>query len=155
MTILKIVVLILVVILVGMFLRTMQLTTSSDEKEFSAGTATETPNGLYAGSAAGPTFTWLGKRFDASKGTGINVFSNTTNSTTDKYPFVFSKAQGVHNNMQVIAIDYNLPQNPWYLRLVLDEIVATAPGYYLGKLQLRIIPGYPFTMTFFRLSKNI
>ena len=152
MTLLKILVLILVLILVGMFLRTLQLATSSQEKEFSAGTVTTMPDGFYSGTVIGPKVTWLGKRFDAARGTGINVFSTGTNTTTDKYPFVFSKAQGVHDTMQVIAIDYNLPENPWYQRPVLDEIVMTAPGQYLGKLQLRIIPGYPFALTFFGLK---
>ena len=152
MTLLKILFLILVLILVGMFLRTLQLAASSQEKEFSAGTATTMPDGFYLGTVIGPKVTWLGKRFDAARGTGINVFSTATNTTTDKYPFVFSQAQAVHNTMQVIAIDYNLPENPWYLRPVLDEIVMTAPGQYLGKLQLRIIPGYPFALTFFGLK---
>ena len=152
MMLLKILLLILVLLLGGMFLRTLQLAASSQEKEFSAGTVTTMPDGFYLGTVIGPKVTWLGKRFDAARGTGINVFSTATNTTTDKYPFVFSKTQAVHNTMQVIAIDYNLPENPWYLRPVLDEIVMTAPGQYLGKLQLRVIPGYPFTLIFFDLK---
>ena len=34
-----------------------------------------------------------------------------------------------------------------------DEIVQIAPNHYLGKLQVRIIPNYPFTLMFFELKK--
>ena len=84
--------------------------------------------------------------------TGINEFTGKDMKTYEKYPFTFSIGPGSHDLKSVIQIDYNNSINPFWLRPVLDEIVETAPGEYLGKLQLRIVPGYPFTLTYFRLT---
>ena len=144
---------IVLVIMGALYLRTIQLNMSSDQQIFATGTSDATPNGFYSGSVMGPTVSWQGKRFNGANKTGVNVFADGA-STRDKYPFTFTRLEGSHDPMTVIAIDYNLSDNPWWLRPVLDEIVEVAPGKYLGKLELRLIPSYPFTLTFFRLSKS-
>ena len=112
------------------------------------------PDGMYQGSVPGHTFSWLGKKFNAADSTGINVFSDAMGGQTTKYPFKTSVGKGVHDaNLDVLKIDYNIPDNPLWLRLVLDEVVQTGPDQYLGKLQFRIIPGYPFTLSYFELKK--
>jgi hypothetical protein len=37
----------------------------------------------------------------------------------------------------VLRIDYDLPENPPSLRRIVDELVAVAPGVYLGHALLR------------------
>jgi hypothetical protein len=39
------------------------------------------------------------------------------------------------------------------VRPILDEVVQTGKDAYFGKLELRLIPGYPFTLLFFDLNK--
>lgn len=149
---------ILACIIVGIIallaLRTFQLELGSEQTRFSRGTAETLPEGLYAGSVDGPKVSWLGKKFTSEHYSGINMFRENDGSTSEKYPFVLSLGPGVHDNHQVIQIDYNTPTNPWWLRPILDEIVEIAPGQYLGKLQYRIIPFYPFTLTYFSLTKQ-
>jgi len=79
---------------------------------------------------------WLGKSF-----------------TAKHIPFITYKGYGVNDpELEVLKIDYNIPGNPIYLRFILDEIVEVAPGQYLGKLHVRIIPFLPFTIEYFTLS---
>jgi hypothetical protein len=152
MSFLKFVIIVIALIPVLLFLRTVQMATTPDQKEFLKGTlGTMLPDGLYTGSVSGSPVSWTGKKFDNTTMTGINLFVEKDGSTNQKYPFVFSTSEGAYDPIQVIRIDYNLPTNPFWLRPVLDEIVQVAPGKYLGKLQVRIIPYYPFTLTFFTL----
>jgi hypothetical protein len=106
-------------------------------------------DGPYHGSVPGHTVSWLGKKMNAADNAGINVFTDG-----DKYPFATSVGAGLRDtDIQVLKIQYDVPGNPWWLRLVLDEMVQVAPGKYLGKVNLQIVPGMPFTIGYFRLEK--
>ena len=150
-----IVALLLVGVLLGV-VRTWQLAHSSSQALFSAGTAPNPPpDGLYKGTVPGHTVSWLGKKFDAGTATGVNLFKQADGSAREEYPFKTSSSNGVHDaSLRVIAIDYDIPGNPLWLRPILDEVVETMPGQLLGKMQLRLIPGYPFTLTYFTLTKQ-
>ncbi len=135
-------------------LRTMQMEHTKDQLLFSGGTVPRpAPEGLYQGSVTGARVSWKGKKFVSATATGINVFAGESGEV-EKYPFKTSYEKGLRDSdLDVLAIDYNLPENPWWLRPVIDEIVAVAPDEYLGKLHIRLIPGYPFTLAYFRLKK--
>ena len=151
---LKIILGLIILFLLVHVLRTIQLEHSPNQKLFLSGTIPNPlPNGLYNGSAPGHTFSWLGKKFSAANSSGINLFKNDA-TTTEKYPFKTSLGLGVRDHaLNVFKINYNLPANPFWLRPILDEIVEIAPGHYLGKLQVRFIPGFPFTLSYFELKK--
>ena len=158
---LKTLVVILFVILLFGFCCTWVVEHSYNQKQFLAGTAPNpTPDGLYSGTVPGHTVSWLGKKFNAASSTGINVFDDgkDTNGNIiqgERYPFKTSYVKGSRDkNLDVLAIDYNIATNPFWLRLILDEIVQVAPGQYLGKLEVRIIPRFPFTLAFFELKKS-
>ncbi len=105
------------------------------------------PDGDYKGTVTFET-TWKGKSFNRNEQSGIN---NTGNS--QKYPFKTYVGKGLRDDMDVLKIDYNISENPFYFRLILDEIVELEDGTYLGKVHLRLLPGVPFTITYFRLEK--
>ncbi|MEP7104150.1 MAG: hypothetical protein ABI721_05590 [Candidatus Dojkabacteria bacterium] len=110
------------------------------------------PNGDLKGNADNQG-SWLGKSFDSAAGTGINRF-NDDGMITRSSKFVTYKGNSITDpEKEVLTIDYNIPENPIFLRVILDELVEIAPGKYLGKLQLRIIPFIPFTVQYFRLEK--
>jgi hypothetical protein len=137
------------------FLRTWQLNHSKNQELFLIGTFPNPAlNGFYEGHVAEiPTTSWQGKKFDVENNKGINIFKKDT-LEQERYPFKSLKTKGVHDKDQdVLAIDYNIPENPFWLKLILDEVVQVGPTSYLGKLQLRIIPNYPFTLIFFTLEK--
>ena len=147
--------LLIVLFVVLGYARTWTVEHSSEAGEFRAGTLpSSAPEGLYKGSVRGYQASWLGKKFDAASKTGINIFAAGGGATREQYPFVTSVGTDeLDAAISVVRIDYDTPQNPFWLRPILDEIVEVAPGTYLGKLLVRIIPGHPFAFTYFRLQK--
>lgn len=106
------------------------------------------PNGFYKGKVQNLNTKWKGKIFDASSSTGINLFGDKK-----VYPFKTYKGKGLQDkNLDVLKIDYNISENPFWIRFILDEIVQIAPGKYLGKVLLRLIPNFPFSLGYFKLE---
>lgn len=136
-------------------LRTMQLQRTANQARFVAGTIpSPMPSGFYKGSVNGPHGSWLGKHFDSGRQTGINVFDTGGDTRAEQYPFKSYTGQGVTDpEVFVMKIDYDMPTSPFWMRPILDEIVQIGPEHYLGKLQVRILPGFPFTLAFFELSR--
>ena len=100
---------------------------------------------------------WLGKRFDAEAASGENVFDMSAYRAGERltpaayrawWPedvssyralrFTTAVAAGrLDPGVEVLRIDYDLPENPPLLRRVVDELVAVQPGVYLGQAILR------------------
>jgi hypothetical protein len=143
---------VLLVLLLGLLYgtwRTWQVEHNTRQAEFRAGTIpTDLPDGPYDGSS--PSLergSWHGKSFDRAKATGLNRVGDG-----EKYPFAMYFGRGLRDPIKVITIDYNHPSNPWWLRLVTDEIVQTSPNHFLGKIQVRIL-GLTFSVGYFELKK--
>lgn len=145
---------IVIVVCIGAF-RTWQLEHRIEQREFLAGNLPSTlPDGFYSGSIPDYVFTWTGKKFDRNNSKGINIFDEGLGVTSEDYVFVMSTTTSSRNkNLEVLKIDYNLPENPFWSRYFYDELVEISPGNYLGKMQLKLIPGYPFIITYFNLKK--
>ncbi len=133
--------------------RTWQIEHSKNQSIFASGKVPNPlPSGLYSGSVPGHKVSWLGKKFDATSSTGINVFQQGS-TTVEEYPFKTYVGKGLRDKgISVLKIDYNSPSNPFWLRFILDEIVEVSPGQYLGKLHV-IIATFPFTLGYFELKK--
>ncbi len=139
--------------LVGGVIRTLMMARGEDQDLFLASTTpAPLPDGFYVGDAGSLSGPWLGKRFDRANSSGINLFSQR-GQEREAYPFRTSIEKGLRDtHMDVLKIDYDIDGNPFWLRPALDEMVQVQPGLLLGKLHYRLIPGYPFTITFFRLE---
>ncbi len=99
---------------------------------------------------------WKGKVFHAAQNSGINILEDEEHKEHEKYPFQTYKAKGLQDQeKEVLCLDYSSKQNPWWVRPILDEVVQVEPGKYLGKMHVRVIPGFPFTVLFFRLEKPV
>jgi hypothetical protein len=121
------------------------------QEKFLKGKASS-PQGFLKGSVNAKT-NWLGKKFNKEEATGINVFAKDE-TQEERYKFKTYVAKGLADpSIEVLKIDYNIPGNPFWLRLILDEIVETEPGKYLGKLHLRLLPRLSFALGFFSLRK--
>ncbi len=140
----------IIVIFIAAFYRNYQLDRSDNEKVFIKSHAPKTSlEGFYKGSVHGYHGLWMGKKFNSKDSTGVNVFDSTKK---EDYPFVTSIGKGLrNNNLDVLKIDYDIPSNPFWLRIIRDEAVETAPGVILGKMQLNLFPQFPFTILFFEL----
>ena len=110
------------------------------------------PDGFYRGSATGYRGAWQGKKFDRSRKSGLNILL-TGGKPKEKFPFVTYVGQGESDQIQVIKIDYNISSNSWWLKLILDEIVAVNPHKYLGKVHLILPLGIVFSLGYFSLER--
>ena len=133
------------------------------------------PNGFYRGSACllgNRPVPWLGKSFESVSNTGFNIFTPTgasllkimtplyklfrknVDGNTDAYYFKTSTSPGFKDkNIETFKLDYASPENPFLIGIILDEIVETAPQEYLGKVHMKVFPGYYATIGFFGLHK--
>ncbi len=68
------------------------------------------------------------------------------------FPFKTSIAQGLKDSVNVLQLNYNLPQNPAAVRNVVDELVRIDAVTYLGKAYL-IKNNIPRLVAYFRLHK--
>ena len=110
------------------------------------------PDGFFRGSVTGFKSTWQGKKFDAKSKKGINIFKKE-NNLSENYPFRIYSSKGLADNIEVLRIDYNIPQNPFWLRFIKDEIVEVGKDKFLGKLNINLFPGITFQLGYFRLEK--
>jgi hypothetical protein len=145
--------LVVIVFVIGL-LRTWKIEKSAKQKEFLTGTVPEQfPDGFYKGSVDGYGGSWKGKVCERASLSGINLFDDA-GLEKKKYPFQMYKARGLRDpELAVIRIDYDSSGNPFWVRMVLDEIVQTSPDHYFGKVHVRLFPGVPFTVGFFRMEK--
>ena len=149
---------------------------SSRQTDFAKGTLPfEPPNGFYQGSVYLPgdqQTPWLGKSFDPANRNGVNIFTpkgasilktitpgyklfqKNTDGNTEAYFFETSTGPGIKDkSQQVFKLNYDSPENSFLIRIVLDEMVETAPRQFLGKIHVKIFPGYYATIGFFGLQK--
>lgn len=134
-------------------LRTWQVSRSPNQHLFRQGHAGALPDGFYRGSAGFPTANWVGKKFDYQTQRGINVF-HKVGGAKEGFPFDFTIGPGLQDpDLTVIKLDYDVEDNPPWVRLILDEMVEIEQNTYLGKVHYRLLPNLPFTLATFRLKK--
>ena len=125
---------------------------SPNQALFTRGTIPQQmPDGDYKGSVNGYSGSWIGKTFDARHATGKNRMKSPQGVEL-RYPFKTEVGRGVADPIQVVKIDYDIPENPLWLRRILDEIVQVGPDHFLGKVHLRWGPVH-LTVGYFELRK--
>lgn len=86
--------------------------------------------------AASPSFVWEGKTFAASsdtRGMGHNrVFVPRALGRQNLFPFATSFGPSAIDGKPTLILDYDLDENPGYIRRIHDEIREIAPGLFLG-----------------------
>src|SRR5689334_8884101 len=107
--------LVILVVLGAGFYRTWKTQYSPNQQIFLKGSLPKPlPNGLYKGSVTGYSGSWKGKKFEAGSSSGINLINNE-----EKYPFKTYVGKGIADkNLDVLKIDYDIPQNPFWLRFI-------------------------------------
>ena len=106
----------------------------------------------FAGSKA---FVWGGKSFSAEsdkRGTGINrVNLPGVLGRQNLFPFETRFDSSAVDGKETIVLDYDLAENPPYIRRIHDEIREVAPGLYLGPAMWKAAKG-PVTVLWFALD---
>ena len=152
------------------------VTHSSRQRTFLSGRPLrDPPKGFYRGTAhllGGRPVPWLGKSFIPEGNLGFNIFTPrgarllklltplydrfrvNADGNTEAYTFKTSSGPGFKDrNVDTFKLDYNSPENPFLIRIILDEIVEIAPQQFLGKVHLKVFPGYFATIGYFGLSR--
>ncbi len=134
--------------------RTFIIQTAPGQKIFLAGEVPDkAPDGIYKGSVKNLKTSWIGKAFNAKDTSGINNFKEQ-GGIVKKYPFKTYVGRGIQDrNKDVLKIDYNIADNPLWLRFILDEVVEIKPNKLLGKIHIRFLPGLAFSLGYFNLEK--
>lgn len=146
------------------------------QKKFLDGKLPESPpEGFYRGSAyllGNRRVPWLGKSFESENDLGFNIFTpkgasllkmmtpfyqkfrENSDGNTEAYYFKTSTGEGFKDkNIETFKLDYDAPENPFLIRIILDEIVEVGPEEFLGKVHLRVFPGFYSTIGYFGLKK--
>lgn len=116
---------------------------------------------------------WLGKQFDRQAQIGFNIFtplgarilkvasplyqkfSVNEEGNTRAYYFKTYIGKGRKDvNTDVFKLDYDMPENPFWIRAILDEVVEIAPREYLGKIHVKFLPGFFVTIGYFGLREQ-
>lgn len=150
---------------------------SRRQTDFLAGsTPWEAPSGFYKGSAyllGSKPVPWLGKSFESENAKGFNIFTPhgasmlkimtplyklfrlNEDGNTDAYYFKTSTGPGFRDkSIDAFKLDYDSPENPFLIRIILDEMVEVTPQEFLGKVHMKVFPGYFATIGFFGLQKS-
>lgn len=103
--------------------------------------------------AAWRHFPWRGKSFAArsigTRGDGINrVFGDTTRWFRFETFIAPSRADGG----PAFQLDYDNPDNPFFIRAIKDEVRQVAPGLYLGQAYVLMF-GKPRLALYFALQR--
>lgn len=86
--------------------------------------------------ALSPAFVWEGKTFTAADdgaGGGYNrVHLAGLLGHQHVFPFASRFGDSLLDGQRTIVIDYDRPDNPWWMRRIHDEIRELEPGLFLG-----------------------
>jgi len=108
--------------------------------------------------AASPAFVWDGKTFTAhsdDEGAGINrIRIPGALGRQDLFPFHTRFGASAVDGAPALILDYDLPQNPPWIRKVHDEIREVAPGLFLGPAMWKSASG-PTTILWFALDTRV
>lgn len=112
---------------------------------------------------------WNGKFFYPSEQLGDNILSpalqyfvqfmfrdfgieKPADGKFHAFPFKTYVMPGISDQINVLQLHYDLPQNPPFVRKITDEIVKVGPNSYLGKAYL-MNNNLPRLFAYFRLQK--
>lgn len=90
------------------------------------------PRGLTRRLAARGWFPWRGKNFQAqgAQGSGINRIRLLGSRTW--YPFRTRVEPSALDGRPCAVLDYDAPENPWFIRKIRDELREVGEGLFLG-----------------------
>jgi hypothetical protein len=98
--------------------------------------------------ASSNVFPWRGKSFkplSEERGEGIN---RVILDRWRLYRFTTSIGRSRAGEFDAVQLDYDLAENPFFMRPIKDEIRELAPGLYLGQAWLQTCLGTPLVLWF-------
>lgn len=115
--------------------------------------ANEHVQGVMRALARLPFFPWKGKTFaphDASGGEGWNrVFSDRLRL----FRFTTSIGPSRAGGFDALHLNYDHPENPFFIRAIQDEVRTVAPGLWLGQAYV-VVKNRPWLALYFALGRS-
>ncbi len=111
--------------------------------------------GVVRSFAAMGVFPWDGKTFthtSGSEGKGINRVKLVI-AQMDWFPFATRVEPSAIDGKPCIFLDYEQPENPWFIGKIHDEIREVSPGLYLGPAMWKRESG-PLLILWFAVDFN-
>lgn len=108
----------------------------------------------FAKVAGSRAFPWAGKSFtSAGDDTGAGINRLRLFGGRDVFPFGTHVGPSAVDGQPAIILDYDLPQNPWFIRKIHDELREVAPDLYLGPAMWKTSSG-PRHLLYFAIDKQ-
>jgi hypothetical protein len=108
---------------------------------------------LIRAAAKLPVFPWDGKTLtagDSRSGEGINRIQ--LGASMDWFPFKTRVQASVVDGADTIVLDYDLPENPWFIRQIHDELREVSPGMFVGPAMWKRGQDLPVNVLWFALD---
>ena len=100
-------------------------------------------------------FVWAGKSFSAQSdtaGTGINrIRGGALLGRQNLFPFETRIAASAIDGEPAVVLDYDLQENPGYIRRIHDEVREVSPGVFMGPAMWKTAKG-KLTLLWFALD---
>jgi hypothetical protein len=106
---------------------------------------------LVRGWASSGAFPWRGKSFMPRAGGAGEGINRVVSDRLKLFRFETSIGRSRAGDFDAVELDYDLPENPFFIRAIKDEIREIAPGLYLGQAYLKL-PSATRLVLFFALS---
>jgi hypothetical protein len=103
------------------------------------------------GFAGARSFPWGGKTFEGHGKTGHGINRVHLGGRHAIFPFLLSKAPSEVDGEPCVRLDYDLDDNPWAIRKILDEVREVEPGLLLGPAMWKT-SGKPVLVLWFALD---
>jgi len=101
-----------------------------------------------AGIARAAWFPWGGKSFSGTGRAGNGINRVHLGGRHALFPFLTAVVPSVIDGAPCIALDYDLPDNPGFIRAIHDEVREVAPGLYLGPAMWKSADGPALVLWF-------
>lgn len=109
--------------------------------------------GLLRRFSGSSRFPWAGKTFAAEGETGRGINRIRLLGNREWYAFTTREEPSVLDGKPCVLLDYDHPENPWFIRRIRDELREVSPGLYLGPALLRA-GGQHTCILFFSVDKQ-
>jgi hypothetical protein len=94
------------------------------------------------------SFPWGGKSFSGTGDAGAGVNRVHLGGRHQLFPFLTRVAPSVIDGAPCVALDYDLPDNPSFIRAIHDEVRDVGAGLYLGPAMWKSAAGPAFVLWF-------
>ena len=109
--------------------------------------------------AAAPSFPWEGKSFQSEgpdHGTGVNrLHLPRVLGRQNLFPFTTHVGASLIDGMPSVILDYDLPENPPYVRRIHDEMRLVGAGLFLGPAMWKATAGGAATILWFAVDAGL